>query len=531
MLLVHPVQELIRYLVPLISVVVVGSSNHGGSLWSLPFIGLAIAIGMLRWFTTTYRVTPQQVQVRRGLVRRRLLSVPLDRVRSVDLSSHLLHRALGLARVTVGTGESDRKKPELKLDALTVAEAERLRDDLLHRAPTGEPTGAAGATGSDGPATPRAKPVETVIATMKPAWVRYGPFTLSGLVAIGFFGALLSQVMGETHWDPTRAGPLPAIVRHLQSSPVPVAVLEVLVAAAALIALLSTGGYVLSFWNFRLARLRVADVRATDTRATDTHGDEPASASVAAGNTLHVTRGLITSRATTIEERRLRGVELSEPLLLRAVGGARLIAITTGLRVGRGAGRGGSLLLPPAPKAEAIRVAGLVVPGADRDVTAPLLRHPARARRRRHIRALTVAVVLTAALLVLTLFAGWPSSLWTLSLLTWPLAALLAEDRYRSLGHALIGRRLVTRSGSVVRRHNVLADEGVIGVTIQRTFFQRRAGLATLVVTTAAGRQHYEVWDVEPGEACALAHAIMPDVLTPFLDSPADLSVGVGVRA
>ena len=82
----------------------------------------------------------------------------------------------------------------------------------------------------------------------------------------------------------------------------------------------STVGYALAFWDFRLTR-------------------HP-------GGTLHVTRGLITTRATTIEERRLHGVEISEPLLLRMVAGARLIAIATGLRVGRGAERGGSLLAP-----------------------------------------------------------------------------------------------------------------------------------------------------------------------------------------
>src|SRR5439155_26278935 len=114
----------------------------------------------------------------------------------------------------------------------------------------------------------------------------------------------------------------------------------------------STIGYLLAFWNFRLTR-------------------HPS-------GTLHVRRGLITTRSTTIEERRLRGVEISEPLLLRSVRGARVLAIATGLRVGRGAERGGSLLLPPAPHTEAVRVAALVL-GSDAAFTAPLVAHGGRA--------------------------------------------------------------------------------------------------------------------------------------------------------
>src|SRR5262249_48563126 len=98
--------------------------------------------GILRWATTSYRVGADQVQVRRGFVRRRVLSIPRDRVRTVDLTAHPLHRLLGLVRITVGTGQSDRKEG-LRLDGMTAAEGARLRAELLHR-------GAPGATEVDG---------------------------------------------------------------------------------------------------------------------------------------------------------------------------------------------------------------------------------------------------------------------------------------------------------------------------------------------------------------------------------------------
>jgi putative membrane protein len=42
--------------------------------------------------------------------------------------------------------------------------------------------------------------------------------------------------------------------------------------------------------------------------------------------------------------------------------------------------------------------------------------------------------------------------------------------------------------------------------------------LATLTATTAAGRQHYDVQDVEIGEALRVAEELVPGLLAPFLE-------------
>src|SRR5206468_3010189 len=142
MLAVHPVQEIGRALPVLLAVVVASHRNHG-PVWGALGAVLAVGYGILRWATTSYRVTPEQVQVRRGLVRRRVLSVPRDRVRTVDLTAHALHRVLGLTRLTIGTGQSDHKSDRgLRLDALSTDEAERLREELLHRPAAAAPVAA-----------------------------------------------------------------------------------------------------------------------------------------------------------------------------------------------------------------------------------------------------------------------------------------------------------------------------------------------------------------------------------------------------
>jgi putative membrane protein len=80
------------------------------------------------------------------------------------------------------------------------------------------------------------------------------------------------------------------------------------------------------------------------------------------------------------------------------------------------------------------------------------------------------------------------------------------------------GGRLVAGRGSLVRRRAAVAAEGIIGWNIERSFFQRRAGLATLTATTAAGEQHYDVQDVEIGEALRVAEELLPGLTAPFLE-------------
>jgi putative membrane protein len=75
-----------------------------------------------------------------------------------------------------------------------------------------------------------------------------------------------------------------------------------------------------------------------------------------------------------------------------------------------------------------------------------------------------------------------------------------------------------------VRRRSMLACDGIIGWNLRQSFFQRRAGLATLVATTAAGRQRYAVLDVPLDEAVRLADRALPDLLAPLLTEPDDRS-------
>ena len=94
MLLVHPVHEVLRQLPVLIGSLVLGSAT-GNPLWTLLGVGLVVGYGLARWFTTTYRIGADEVQLRTGVLQRKVLSVPRNRIRSVSTDARLLHRLLG----------------------------------------------------------------------------------------------------------------------------------------------------------------------------------------------------------------------------------------------------------------------------------------------------------------------------------------------------------------------------------------------------------------------------------------------------
>lgn len=501
MLFVSPVRELASAIPALVGVILAGRAVGGGHSWWVGPLGalFIVCLSVLRWMTTRYRITPEQVELRTGLLRRKTIATPADRVRSVDVTASALHRLLGLAKVDIGTGSQD-PASGLSLDSLPVAEASGLRAELLHRSSVAsadsEAQGSVAVDSADSldsldalDGSPDQGGQETELVRLDPRWVRFAPFTMSGVLGAAAIIGIGSRLLDQLGLDAQDVGPVRAVLGYLEGTPI---WLDAIVGVAALMLLvtgLSVGGYVLSYWGFRLTR-------------------HPR-------GTLQVTRGLLTKRATSLEERRMRGVELAEPLLLRAVHGARLAGITTGL--GSGGARSGvsSLLLPPAPRELASRVAAQILQ-EHAPLEVALTAHGPAARRRRQLRALLAATLLVLAAAV-AISAGGTRWLALPAVASIPLAVLLAADRYRSLGHAVAGGYLVTRAGALVRRRDALEREGIIGWNVRQSYFQRRGGLVTLEATTAAGRQRYAVTDVPLHMALALAHRASPGPLADFL--------------
>ncbi len=450
-------------------------------LWLLPAAALLVAGGSVvdhvRWRRTRYRVTAERVEVRTGVLVSKQRSLQRDRIRAVDITADPLLRIFGLVAVRIGTGEqSGSGEGSVVLRPVPATAGEALRRQLLDRA---HPPAA-----TDG-----------VLAVLDPAWIRYAPmsFLAPALGASAFGGAL--QV---SEWFGLRSGLIAWVGSFFRDVPIVTTILVLAAVALVVGAIASLGLWVEMWWNYRLER-------------------EP--------GTLRVRRGMFTTRSISIEEARLRGVELVEPLGVRLAGAARLDAVATGMAAAKADDEKADrrTLLPVAPLGTARRVAADVLREPEFPLgAAGLTGHPVAARGRRLRWALGTVVLLEAVLVLLGLLLTdvLLHIAWISALVLVPVAAVLAVDAYRSLGHGLGERYLVARSGTVRRATVALQCDGIIGWTFRQSVFQRRAGLVTVVATTAAGAGAYAVPDAGSDDGIALAATTVPGLLAPFLASP-----------
>ncbi|UCA49786.1 PH domain-containing protein [Streptomyces sp. WA6-1-16] len=436
---------------------------------------VAAGADRVRWHRTRYRIGTERVDLHTGLLLVKRRSLARSRIRTVDLTANLMLRLLGLVTVRIGTGEQG-SESTLVLDPVTRAEGERLRLLLLERAATASP----------------GVHREGELAVLDPRWIRYAPVSF---VAPMLGGAAAGAVMQVSDWIGAQGQVIEWVGDRFRETPLLWTIIVLVLAALVAGVVGALGLWIEMWWNYRLER--------------------------EAGGTLRVRRGLFTSRSISVEEARLRGVDLVEPLGVRLLGAARLDAITTGLAKDHEARNADhNTLLPAAPRTRADSVAADVLREPDTPTGAALTPHPRAARGRRLRWSLAAAL---APVLILTLLGALltPVLLWIAlgcAAVAVPVAVALALDAYRALGHALSGRYLVTRSGTVRRSTAALERAGVIGWTVKQSVFQRRAGLLSITATTAAGGGAYTAYDTDASEGLTFAADAVPGLLEPFLE-------------
>lgn len=489
------------------------------------FIAGATYVDLLRLRRIRYRVTGERMEMRSGIIAKAHRSIPRERVRSVDVAAPLYARVFGLCTVTVGTGESAGAggSDQLQLQFVTREQGEELRRDLLQRGP------APGPADEDGGGDSAAEGDEEELARLNPRWFAYAPAT-GATLGIGF-GVLATLVginaqMGGQGWEwisqwlglPSGAEIGAFILAQL-----------LLLVPLTLFALLLLGVVVTlavaveTWWDYRL------------TRQDD--------------GTVRLTRGLLTSVSLSVEGRRLNGVALREPFVLRSVGGAEIRAVATGLSAGDEQKTAAKSRLSPAmPGKKARALAAILLRTSDSPFSPAPRVHPRAALRRRFTRAglATLGAVAVAGGLTwvhVQVREAWAETLSSVEIdvmavpLTtgtaeaapvwgWFAAAALfgvvafwyAVGSYRGLGHGVHPRHLVVRSGMAVRTTVALERSAVIGWRITRSPFQRRLGLADVSATTAAGEGLYTATDVGLGQGVAWADEAVPELLAPFVE-------------
>ena len=430
-------------------------------VWTIGGVLLGVAVTTvaetIRLAVTTFRVDSHRIERRVRFLSSTTTSLSTGRVRNVEITADPVQRRMGIATVRLASGETDGSR--LTLAALDRDAAEDLRHRLV---------------------AAHADCDTSQIARLDPRWVRYAPASITtpllGLTAIGAVAQVASwfdavPATAEWIWERIDTLPLAAIALGIAA----------LISVVGIVAAVAV--FVENWWGMRLER----------------HGD----------GSLELRRGLIVGRHTSFDGRRVRGVTLHEPPTLRALGAARLDVVAVGVGAGndeKGKAKQSPALVPASPRAVPVRVAE-AVSGAP--VPTSLRAHPPRARRRRVVRALAA----TGALSVLALGPAlvWPWLWWipvAVVAVTGAVSAWAAIDNYRGLGHAVGDLVVAVRKGSLLRRTDLLIRDGILGWNVRRTPFQRRAGLVTLVATSAGGSGAFRLPDIADSEAlevCATA--------------------------
>ena len=431
----------------------------------LVLAGLGLVAVVMEWRRFTYRIEEGRLIIERGVVRHTTRVVPLDRVRGVELQAPWLHRVLGLVRVDVEAAAGGTDAAELSLAAVSAAEGERLRRVLL-----------AGARSE--PGVEAEPPPVTALYRATPRLLAIGGLTsgrhiLAPLAVIGVIANFADDLPGGFAED--------LLESAADRAPTDVlGIALVTIAAVLLAALLAVAGSLLTDWDFELA-------------------DD--------GERLVARRGLLTSRAVVIDRARVRGLDLRDSPLRRAVDLVGMHAVAGGI----GGGRSGRAVLAPVIRRTKARELVRTLDPEAAQPDAPLERHPAAARTRR----ITRAVAGPVALAVVAFALGW--HLPGVGLLALAAAGIpLGLDRYRQLGHRFDGRRLAVREGSLTRTWTSLDPAAVVAYAVERSPFQARSGLCTITLHLGQGAGSRRVLDCSEEQAATLLASLDAPLFAPF---------------
>jgi putative membrane protein len=419
---------------PILFFVLIG--DRSGSIGFAAFAGGVAVIGSaVRWSRFWYRLDDRALHLRGGLLQQWERTIQLPRIQSVDVVQKLTHRAFGVVelRIEVVGGRST----EAPLVALLPDEATRLRallaSDLAEEGETSEPP----------------------LVQMSPRDLLIAGLTGGRVAVLAAIAGWAFQLLPE--------GTLVVNLDRLAGTDRSDLETVLLIAGALLLAsvLISLVTTVVVYWGF------------TATRRDDR---------------LIITRGLLQTRRSVIPLGRIQAIRIEENLVRRVFGLASIRVLTAGYGKESGDQQQASVLVPVADRERCLEVAEAVV-GSDGLREVDLRPAPTRAL----VRRLVFASIAGVAALALGLALPDAARIATFPVL--PVAIGLGYLSWRALGHALLARHVVARSGALQRRTTVAARANVQHLVLHRSPTQRPFGLASL--TLAIPKASASVIDVD----------------------------------
>lgn len=416
--------------------------GRGGGEWhEYVLVGIAVfgaAGAVLRYVTVRYGIEGGRLVLRSGIITRQKRTIPLDRIQNIEFKRGVLHRWMGVVDVQVETAGG--VEPEASLSVLALSDAQRLKSELLRR-------------GQEQPGDDQMDTAPPLFQSSLPQLILLGATENRAGLIIGTLAGLW-YTFGEAA-DRIRAPLQQWINENLGDT------LHAAFWIAGLVVALVLAGWIVSivlttvqYYGFVLRR-----------------GEDR----------LRRRYGLFTQHETTLPLVRIQVLRIDAPLPRRLLGYATMFAETAGSVADRQFA--GST--PVCPLIRTRSVGGLLrelLAGIDweRVEWRPVSRLTIRRGFIRYSITGLIIVAVAAIALDWRILAAIPVVL--------AIAAVAARARYAALGYAEQGDYLLARAGVWTRRTWIVPRGKVQSIDCRQSPFQRRLELASVSISTAAGR-------------------------------------------
>jgi putative membrane protein len=435
------VLHLRQFALPLVFLLFFGRGDRN-ELW--PLIGVAglAMFSMFQYFTYRYRIGAEGITIRSGLFQKTVRTIAFARLHNVALQQTLLHRLFKVAEVRLESAGGIR--PEASMRVLSLADAHAL-EQLVRRHAGAQ----AGLGGHDAGAD-----ASPLLALGAGELVRLGLISNRGMLVVGGAVALLAQGDSRFFADLVQdSGKLMlgwSRELHLETAGMVLGALVLLVAAVALLRVLSVAWSFVQFHGFELRE----------------HGTR-----------LLVQRGLLTRLRGSVPRGRIQAFDLHEGVLHRWFGRQSLRVDTMAIQNEQD-GTSQRALVPIATPAHVDDIVNRLLEGASWPPADWQPLHRLAWLRRFVPRAL----FWTAVALGLSLRFG-PVA-W-FALLTVPLALLEARQWAKRAGYAAAADMIAIRTGWLERHWRFAQPGKVQALRLSISPLDRRTGMATLLFDTA----------------------------------------------
>lgn len=491
---------------------------------AIAIVALSVVSSVITWRTRTWELTDAGIMLRSGLVTSRQLQVPYEHIHTVNMSSNLVERVLGLMTLDLDTGAASSEGEATRIRGLQAGIAEALREELFRRkaavladqgldARTADADASAEADDEASPTAPAPSP--DACYTLTTAQLVFAALTEARVVAqaVAF---LILIVQGINLLQESALVNLSDVAGDIAVLPVALLV----GAVALLLALALVVGFAVSFV---MSLIGFAGYRAER-----------------AGGRISVERGLLSRTSHTVALERIQSISIRQGIIRQLIGYAEVRASVVGA-IGSSdeTSTADGVVLHPfirltevdaflasiAPDFSVVKTGRVCFDSSSEELEEiGLVRLPRAAARRLAFRtamkslALAVALAGAGVFLAHVLLAG---ESWSMVRLT--IGALLvvmgvavvarmilsAVLRYRDsrIGHDRT--RLVMVVGGVKRRTEIVLRARLQHATASASPFQRMVQVTTFMTRTAATGD-LVLRDVSAADADALLAWIRP---------------------